>query len=265
MSAAPPRPRAGRAADAAPRAIRHVFAPSLQPRRLHGRRTRRARRALLVYGLWRLGISPARLVAGLGQLGTFLGADAAARSRLRPRILYPAGAGRDAGDRLPRHAAGGAASPFRSASWRRATRRPTASSISPSRRVLDTIRGVDTLIWALIWVNVVGLGPFAGVLAIDDLRHRHLRQAVLRGDRERPTAAGRGRDRRGRRRACTRVRFGVLPQVLPVMAGPGAVLLRVQHPLLDHHRHRRRRRHRPASGRADPHAGMAARSPSSSC
>jgi phosphonate transport system permease protein len=34
----------------------------------------------------------------------------------------------------------------------------------PIRRFLDTIRGVDTLIWALVWINVVGLGPFAGVL-----------------------------------------------------------------------------------------------------
>ncbi len=34
------------------------------------------------------------------------------------------------------------------------------------RRFLDTLRGVDTLIWALLWVSVVGLGPFAGVLAI---------------------------------------------------------------------------------------------------
>jgi hypothetical protein len=28
------------------------------------------------------------------------------------------------------------------------------------------LRSVDTLIWALIWINVVGLGPFAGALAI---------------------------------------------------------------------------------------------------
>jgi phosphonate transport system permease protein len=34
------------------------------------------------------------------------------------------------------------------------------------RRVLDVIRGVDVLIWALIFINVVGLGPFAGILAI---------------------------------------------------------------------------------------------------
>ena len=34
------------------------------------------------------------------------------------------------------------------------------------RRGFDTLRGVDTLVWALVWVDVVGLGPFAGVLAI---------------------------------------------------------------------------------------------------
>ena len=35
-----------------------------------------------------------------------------------------------------------------------------------TRRGLDTIRGVDVLIWALVFVGVVGLGPFAGILAI---------------------------------------------------------------------------------------------------
>lgn len=34
------------------------------------------------------------------------------------------------------------------------------------RRVFDFIRGIDALIWALVWINVVGLGPFAGILAI---------------------------------------------------------------------------------------------------
>src|ERR1700740_384753 len=36
----------------------------------------------------------------------------------------------------------------------------------PVRRFFDTIRGVDTLILGLGWIKVVGLGPFAGVLAI---------------------------------------------------------------------------------------------------
>ena len=35
-----------------------------------------------------------------------------------------------------------------------------------TRRSFDTIRGVDTLIWALIFINVVGLGPFAGIFAV---------------------------------------------------------------------------------------------------
>jgi phosphonate transport system permease protein len=43
---------------------------------------------------------------------------------------------------------------------------PSAFLRLPIKRFFDAVRGVDTLIWALIWINVVGLGPFAGVLAI---------------------------------------------------------------------------------------------------
>jgi phosphonate transport system permease protein len=34
------------------------------------------------------------------------------------------------------------------------------------RRIFDGLRGSDALIWALMFVNAVGLGPFAGVMAI---------------------------------------------------------------------------------------------------
>ena len=34
------------------------------------------------------------------------------------------------------------------------------------RRIMDAVRGIDTLVWALIFVGVVGLGPFAGILAM---------------------------------------------------------------------------------------------------
>lgn len=34
------------------------------------------------------------------------------------------------------------------------------------RRFFDAFRGIDGLVWALIFVSAVGLGPFAGVLAI---------------------------------------------------------------------------------------------------
>jgi phosphonate transport system permease protein len=85
------------------------------------------------------------------------------------------------------------------------------------RRGMDTLRGVDTLIWALVWINVVGLGPFAGVLAIATADIGALgklfSEAVENVDRkagEGVTAAGAS--------PVERVRFGILPEVLPVMA-----------------------------------------------
>jgi len=34
------------------------------------------------------------------------------------------------------------------------------------RRGMDWVRGIDSLIWALVFIHVVGLGPFAGIMAI---------------------------------------------------------------------------------------------------
>jgi phosphonate transport system permease protein len=86
-----------------------------------------------------------------------------------------------------------------------------------TRRSLDTIRSVDTLIWALIWINVVGLGPFAGALAImsSDLGSfgKLFSEAIEASDRkpvEGITSAGGGR--------ILGVRFGILPEVFPVLA-----------------------------------------------
>lgn len=86
------------------------------------------------------------------------------------------------------------------------------------RRCLDTIRGIDALIWALVFVGVVGLGPFAGILAIAvsdtgalgklfseaiELTDARARELVL-------ASGGTG---------WLAVRFGLLPQVLPIIAG----------------------------------------------
>lgn len=43
---------------------------------------------------------------------------------------------------------------------------PAALPRHAVRRGLDVLRGVDSLIWALVFVRAVGLGPLAGVLAI---------------------------------------------------------------------------------------------------
>ena len=84
------------------------------------------------------------------------------------------------------------------------------------RRVLDGVRGVDQLIWALAYVRAVGLGPLAGVLALFTaevaLLAKVYAEAVENADprqREGIEAAGGSR--------LQALRFGVLPQVLPVM------------------------------------------------
>lgn len=86
-----------------------------------------------------------------------------------------------------------------------------------ARRSLDTVRGVDALIWALIWINVVGLGPFAGMLAImtSDVGAfgKLYSEAIESADRkpvEGVTSMGGGK--------LHEIRFGLIPQVLPVIA-----------------------------------------------
>jgi phosphonate transport system permease protein len=95
---------------------------------------------------------------------------------------------------------------------------PPALLRLPIKRFFDAVRGIDTLIWALIWINVVGLGPFAGVLAIATSEFGALgklfAEIIESADarqQEGVRAAG------GRRLA--EVRFGLLPQVAPVIAG----------------------------------------------
>lgn len=85
------------------------------------------------------------------------------------------------------------------------------------RRVLDAVRGVDRLIWALIYVTVVGLGPFAGILAVATGSFAELgklfSEAVEALDRkpvEGVVSTGGSK--------LESVRFGMLPQVLPVLA-----------------------------------------------
>ena len=88
----------------------------------------------------------------------------------------------------------------------------------PVRRFLDSIRGVDTLIWALVWINVVGLGPFAGVLAIavSDFGAfgKLFSEAIEAADNKQVDAV-----RAAGGNALHEIRFGLMPQVLPVIAG----------------------------------------------
>lgn len=85
-----------------------------------------------------------------------------------------------------------------------------------ARRVFDVLRGVDVMIWALIFVRAIGLGPLAGIMAIaisdTGTLSKLFSEAIENIDRNQ-TAGVRAA---GANRIKT-VRFGVVPQVLPVM------------------------------------------------
>lgn len=85
-----------------------------------------------------------------------------------------------------------------------------------TRRLFDGMRGLDQLIWALVFVRAMGLGPIAGIMAIavaeTGILAKLFAEAVETIDRrqvEGITSVGAG--------VLARLRFAVLPQVLPVM------------------------------------------------
>ena len=172
--------------------------------------------ALFVFGLSELEFSPARMLAGVQQLGWIA------------MMMIPP----DPGSSLPAYlsAMGETLSiallgTTLAAVFALPVSLLAARNIIPSpwlrfpvRRFLDSIRGVDTLIWALVWINVVGLGPFAGVLAIavSDFGAfgKLFSEAIESADRKQVEgirAAGGS--------PLHEIRFGLMPQVLPVIAG----------------------------------------------
>jgi len=85
-----------------------------------------------------------------------------------------------------------------------------------TRRVFDVLRGLDQLIWALVFVRAVGLGPIAGILAIfvsdTGVLAKLYAEAIENADKGQVD----GIRSTGAARLMT-LRLGVLPQVLPLM------------------------------------------------
>ncbi len=173
--------------------------------------------ALAVYaaGLVLLDISPVRIWHGLGQLG------AIAWLMLPPSAgghfsLYLEALGQTLSIAfLGTLLAAALALPFGFLAARNVAANRLVHILA--RRSLDTVRSIDVLIWALIWINVVGLGPFAGALAIASsdcgALAKLMSEAVETADRkpvEGVLASGGSR--------WLAIRFGLVPQVLPVFA-----------------------------------------------
>jgi phosphonate transport system permease protein len=172
--------------------------------------------AVFIFGLVDLDFSPAKLFAGLSQLGWIT------------LMMIPP----DPGSSLPAYLsalgetlsiallgttiAAVFALPFSLLAARNII--PSGFLRFPVRRFFDSIRGVDTLIWALVWINVVGLGPFAGVLAIalSDFGAfgKLFSEAIEAADKKQVEGI-----RASGGNALHEIRFGLMPQVLPVIAG----------------------------------------------
>jgi len=172
--------------------------------------------AVLMFGMWHLGFSINKLIAGVSSLGKFV------------VLMFPPDWGDNASLWRYTRALGETvaiallgtllAAVIALPLGFLAARNTTMSQILRffTRRGFDTLRGVDTLVWALIWVNVVGLGPFAGVLAIaiSDIGSfgKLFSEAIEASDRkpvEGILASGGSR--------LHAIRFGILPQVAPVL------------------------------------------------
>jgi phosphonate transport system permease protein len=171
---------------------------------------------LTVFSVWWLDISFAQILPGLEELGKFI------------RLMIPPSTGghlplflKAMGETLAiaflgTLVAAVLATPLALLAAQNTT--PSGPLRFAIRRLLDVIRGIDTLIWALVFVGVVGLGPFAGILAIavsDTGSFGKLFSEAIEAtparQRETVIASG-GSNWMG-------VRFGLLPQVLPIIAG----------------------------------------------
>jgi phosphonate transport system permease protein len=170
--------------------------------------------ALTAFGLWRIDFAPQRLWQGFGKLGWLL------------QFMFPPWHGGWLGEFsyavlqtlamafLGTLLASLAALPLGFLGARNVVQQVVFHF--GLRRLFDGIRGVDAVIWALMFVNVVGLGPFAGVLAIavsdTGTLAKLFAEAIENVDRrpmEGVQAAGANR--------IQLARFAILPQVLPVM------------------------------------------------
>lgn len=172
---------------------------------------------LLIYGLYVTGFSWSKVFNGFGELFRIVG------------LMFPPDYGNTARLLIFLHALGETlAIAFLGTLFAAilagplallAARNTTVNGIARffARRSSDVIRGVDSLIWALIWINVVGLGPFAGMLAImtSDIGSftKLFSEAIEAADNKAVEGVVSTGGTKGHA-----TRFGVIPQVLPVIA-----------------------------------------------
>jgi phosphonate transport system permease protein len=202
-----------------PQAIRHArqVAPGAFERPAHWYLSRWGVAAvllsLLAYGLVRFDFSPTRLINGLGQLGMIVQHMFPPQTGGALREYAWAMAETLAMAFLGTLIAAIVAVPVSLLASKNVFRFGVARFFV--RRSMDMLRGVDQLIWAVIFVRAVGLGPLAGIMAIivSDIGTlaKLFSESVENVDRrpiEGVRAAGGG--------PLQTIRYGLSPQVLPM-------------------------------------------------
>ncbi len=83
------------------------------------------------------------------------------------------------------------------------------------KRILDMIRGVDILIWAIIYVRAFGLGPLAGLLSIFTADVGTLGKLFSEATDNADTKQIEGIESSGSNKISV-IRFGIVPQIIPI-------------------------------------------------
>ncbi len=170
--------------------------------------------SLLLFSLWRLDFSPARIIGGLKDLGWMF------------RLLFPPSHGgwfwdfmRGMGETLAMAFLGTlfgfvSAIPLGFLAARNVIRNTAVHFLL--RRSFDVVRGINVLIWALMLVHVVGLGPFAGIMAITISDTATLAKLFSEAIENVDSKQIEGAESTGADLVQV-VRYAYVPQVLPIM------------------------------------------------
>ena len=92
---------------------------------------------------------------------------------------------------------------------------PLAGARFVLRRLFDTLRGLDMLIWSLIFIRAFGMGPFSGILAIGVTDTGTLGKLMSEAIENIEKKQVEGVQSTGANRV-QQHRFGILPQILPL-------------------------------------------------
>jgi phosphonate transport system permease protein len=168
---------------------------------------------LTMYCFWRFEFAPARLWSGLGELGFIVTHLFPPLPGDDPREIFWALLETLAMAFLGTFLAAVLAVPLSFLAAKNTF--PFSIPRFGVRRLMDCLRGIDQLIWALIFVRAVGLGPLAGIMAIlisDTGTLAKLFSESIENIEKKPAegvkAAGAN--------TMQTLRFGVLPQVVPM-------------------------------------------------